>query len=181
MLIDPQPPRVVAHEPDVAECALGAACLDAMIAGRFFKSSGKLPMFRKAYRSALGQAAHGALIMGLHLAQKFGNTRRMRGMLAPDMVSARKSATVTVVMKSISSLGRVNLFARARPGMRLILILRDPFGQIASMLRGITQGKFERDVVLYECLETAQARGTGLHAPHSRRYRASSSTPGIGH
>jgi hypothetical protein len=163
MLIDPAPPPVFTHDPTPQECAQAAACIDAMVAARFFKTTGKMPIFRKSYRSPLAHGTYGLIIFALHALQKAaGDTRRMRRLLAPDLVARGRAADVTAVIKSISSLGNLNLLARARPDMRILLIVRDPFGQVASMLRGIALGKFERDVEPYECLDMPHASRYGL-------------------
>ena len=69
---------------------------------------------------------------------------------------------MTVVLKSVSSLGRAKWLTASWPGMRVLLVLRDPFGQIASTLRGMVLGKFERPSLLHECLQTPQATRYGL-------------------
>lgn len=48
-----------------------------------------------------------------------------------------------VVMKSVSSLNRMALFAEAMPGIRMLHIIRHPAGVIASRLRGMSRGKLK--------------------------------------
>lgn len=156
-------PRVAVDEDLQAHVPAARAYLDAMVRGRFLKASGTLPVFRKAYRSGAMHAAYVAMIMALRIAQKAsGDVRRMRQLLAPDMVDPAMAADVSVVIKSILSRGRTRLFTTARPGMRVVLILRDPFGQVASMLRGVSLGKFDAEVILTDCLDTPQAKAYGL-------------------
>jgi hypothetical protein len=179
-ILDSHPMVLYRHEPDtlirnshiprvVADCDVeairdtAAMCLDAMVGGRFLKASGTMPLFRKSYRTPLAQQAYSAMVMGLRIAQKAtGDVRRMRRMLAPDLVDPQHADDITVVVKSILSRGRANVYAHAKPGMRIVLILRDPFGQVASMLRGVALGKFDADVVLTDCLDTPHAHKYGL-------------------
>ncbi len=156
-------PRVVADEEVAAYVDEAAAYLDALVRGRFLKSSGTLPIFRKTFRSLPMHMAYMSMIMGLRITHKAsGDVRRMRRILAPDVIDPQRVDGLTVVIKSILSRGRANLFAMARPGMRIVLILRDPFGQVASMLRGVSLGKFDAAVMLTDCLDTPHARRYGL-------------------
>jgi hypothetical protein len=153
----------VADEEVAAYVDEAAAYLDALVRGRFLKSSGTLPIFRKTFRSLPMHMAYMSMIMGLRITHKAsGDVRRMRRILAPDVIDPQRVDGLTVVIKSILSRGRANLFAMARPGMRIVLILRDPFGQVASMLRGVSLGKFDAAVMLTDCLDTPHARRYGL-------------------
>jgi len=80
----------------------------------------------------------------------------------PDFIDVADEKNLHLVMKSVSSRGRARLFAEARPGCRIVFIVRDPCGQIASTLRGFELGKFERPVPFDEILGTAQADRYGL-------------------
>lgn len=156
-------PHVVPQEQISEQLAPARDLLDAMVAGRFLKSSGTLPIFRKTYRAAPVNLTYSAMIMALRIAQKVGgDMRRMRRILAPDMADPLLASDITVVMKSIISRGRTGLLAAARPDMRILFILRDPFGQVASMLRGISLGKFDAELPLADCLQTPQAATYGL-------------------
>ena len=163
MLIQHALPRIASGAPTPQECVQVRASLQAMVAARFFKSSGKVPIFRKAYRSPPAGILHASTIIGLHVAQKAaGDTRRLTRLPAPDLVASRAADQMTVVLKSVSSLGRAKWLTASWPGMRVLLVLRDPFGQIASTLRGMVLGKFERPSLLHECLQTPQATRYGL-------------------
>jgi hypothetical protein len=170
MLIQHALPRIASGVPTPEECIQVRASLQAMVAARCFKSSGKIPIFRKAYRSPPAGILHASAIIGLHVAQKAaGDTRRLTHIPAPDLVASHAADHMTVVMKSISSLGRAKWLTASLPGMRVLLVLRDPFGQIASTLRGMVLGKFERPALLHECLQTPGAARYGLdHAMFDR-------------
>jgi hypothetical protein len=127
------------------------------------KSAGSLPIFRKRYQGALGSSLRSAMVYGLRAVDLAGGVRRIaRGVRIPDLFDVAHYPKLRVAMKSVSSRGRVRLFAEALPGARIIFILRDPFGQIASMLRGSALGKFEDEVPVGEVMLTRQARRYGL-------------------
>jgi hypothetical protein len=127
------------------------------------KTAGSLPIFPKRH---LGTAASGlrtAMIYGLRAVEQAPGGRRMvRAAPIPDLLDVAAHPELWLVMKSVSSRGRARLFAEAMPGMKTIFILRDPWGQVASMLRGSALGKFEDPVPVQELLMTEQARRYGL-------------------
>jgi hypothetical protein len=73
------------------------------------------------------------------------------------------------VIKSISALGRANLTLRALPECRTILIVREPFGQVASRLEGLARKKFENQDLKFRWVDTASARRFGLTQASLRR------------
>ena len=179
-ILDSSPSVLYRHEPDklLAPAGLKAitdnaapdafdpgvsAYLESLIAARFLKSSGKLPLFSKHFRTAPMQAAYFSMIMSLRAAQKATfHAKPLQAMQPPDMVDRRRLDDLTVVLKSVGARGRAGAFAAARPGMRIVLIMRDPFGQVASTLRGIRQRRFERDLNVHECVDTPQAARYGM-------------------
>jgi hypothetical protein len=127
------------------------------------KTAGSLPMFPKRFQSLPVRLARAAIIHALQAADLVKVSRRLtRGMRIPDFLDPAKYPDLRVVMKSVSSRGRARLFAEALPGARIIFIVRDPWGQVASMQRGAAMGKFEDGVPLAELLETEQAARYGL-------------------
>ena len=121
-----------------------------------------MPVFRKRYHSAAQHAARNGIIYGLRVVEKATRaSAAAKHFPVPDMVDFRRHPDLRVVIKSVSSRGRVRLFAEALPGVRIIFIVRDPFGQIASMIRGAALGKFGPPAV-EEVLGTDQARRYGL-------------------
>src|SRR5579863_5927152 len=108
------------------------------------KSAGSIPMFHKDYYGAIQSRARAVFVYGLRVAELAGSTRQMvRNVRIPDAFDVADHPEIRVVIKSVSSRGRARLFAEALPGARIIFILRDPFGQVASMLRGAKLNKFE--------------------------------------
>jgi Sulfotransferase family len=127
------------------------------------KTAGSLPIFRKRYLGAGQAALRTAIIYGLRAAEQVpGATKVLRGVRVPDLFDIAAYPSVRLVLKSVSSRGRARLFAEAMPGMKTIFILRDPWGQVASMLRGAALGKFEQPVPVQELLMLPQARRYGL-------------------
>ncbi len=127
------------------------------------KTAGSLPMFPKRYQSTPVYLARAAIVHALRAADLAKVSRRLtRGMHIPDWVDPARHPDLRVVLKSVSSRGRARLFADALPGARIIFILRDPWGQVASMQRGAALGMFEDDIPLAELLETEQAARYGL-------------------
>jgi hypothetical protein len=74
-----------------------------------------------------------------------------------------------LVIKSIGAIGHVNLYRKAWPDARVIVIIRHPCGQIASTLDGINRHKFASDTPIYDdeglldqLASTEQGRRHGL-------------------
>lgn len=127
------------------------------------KSAGSIPMFRKHYYGAIQSRARSVFVYGLRVAELAGSARQLvRNVRIPDAFDAARHPEIRMVIKSVSSRGRARLFAEALPGARIIFILRDPFGQVASMLRGAKLSKFEDAVPVGEVLQTRQALHYGL-------------------
>jgi hypothetical protein len=157
--LDSHPQVIYRHEPDSVLRAddLPLVCPDSDIEGhrerasrylehwrslRAVKVAGSLPAFPKAYRSPLTQIGRHVWAMTAKTLEK----SRLGGLSGvPDLVGLG-APQPTTVLKSIESAGRVNLLLDACPHMRVVVVLRDPCGQVASVLRGIRLGKFSSSV-----------------------------------
>jgi hypothetical protein len=127
------------------------------------KTAGSLPMFPKRYQSTPAHLVRAAIIHALQVADLARISRRLtRGTHIPDLIDPARHPELRVVIKSVSSRGRARLFADALPGARIIFIVRDPWGQVASMQRGAALGMFEDNIPVAELLETEQAARYGL-------------------
>ena len=127
------------------------------------KTAGSLPIFPKRYQGLIGSFLRTGIIYGLRSAELSGRVRRVaRSIRISNHLDLDRHPELRVVIKSVSSRGRARLFAEALPGAYVIFIVRDPFGQVASMLRGAALGKFEDVVSVGEVLQTEQARQYGL-------------------
>jgi hypothetical protein len=71
---------------------------------------------------------------------------------------------VHFVLKSVSSGARARLFAEALPGCRVIFLMRHPGGQISSIMRGASLGKFDLHAAGAELLACDTAGRYGLRA-----------------
>jgi hypothetical protein len=151
-------PRDVATHREAAE-----AYLRQLIDSATLKSAGSIPIFPKRYRGMLGAHIRSGMIYALRAAELVSVTRLLaRCVQIPDGFDLSRHPEVRVVLKSVSSRGRAGLFAEALPGARILLIVRDPFGQIASMLRGEALGMFEDAIPLAEVLQIEEAKHYGL-------------------
>ena len=177
---DSHPDVVLRHEPDTVlrePCLPGICAPDAieqnacgardylrrLMDVRTLKTSGQLPLYPKSYQSTLARHARTAMVLGLHVAEKaFGLRGALRNLPIPDAIRARDTSRLRVVMKSVSSLGRARLFAQALPGVRIVHIIRSPFGQVASVMRGLAGNRFEDHSLIDEIMETRLAGFYGL-------------------
>lgn len=106
---------------------------------RHLKCAGHRALFRKTYRSPLASLARLAQIVALRvLAPVWPGAVRAR---VADF--QRSGSTAQIVMKSVSRCGFAGLYATALPKARIVLVIRNPYGQIASTLRGTTLGKLD--------------------------------------
>lgn len=126
------------------------------------KASGQLPTFPKNYYGFGMQPLRTGIINVLRWVEAASGSRRLRSFPVPDLVNLDSYAPLRIVMKSVSASGRACVFLKALPGMRLVFLLRHPCGQIASTLRGLTQGKFDTGVFVRDVLGTRSARRYGL-------------------
>jgi hypothetical protein len=139
------------------------AFLDMVLANRTAGVAGKLPFFPKSYRSA---ARHWVWTALACTAKALPRNLSLRGQV-PDLIGPGRPKP-RLVWKSITSTGRLGALARLLPEAKVVLILRHPCGQIASILRGHAAGQFhgpppsEQYRVLQMLVDTAQGRSYGL-------------------
>jgi Sulfotransferase family len=176
-IFDSHPQVVYRHEPDTVDRDLQGIFrsdqldqhrkaahdyLHRLLQVNTLKSSGSLPIFRKHHHNPLQHQFRTGMIYTLRALEKLGRPGQMATWIrVPDMIDSENWDDLKVVVKSVSSLGRVRLFAEALPSARIVFIVRHPCGQIASMMRGVTLGKFGEPPVR-EILGTEQARQYGL-------------------
>lgn len=178
-IFDSHPDVLYRHEPDTvlrnyelpwmcppdevaAYRAAAQAYLRQLIETATLKTAGSLPIFAKRYQGAMARQLRSLIIYGLRAGELAAGRRLVRDIPVPDLVNPARHPELRVVIKSVSSRGRARLFAEALPGSRIVFIVRDPWGQVASMLRGAALGKFEEPVPVGELLATEQARRYGL-------------------
>jgi len=178
-IFDSHPDVIYRHEPDLiaTDSILPSMCLgdDAELhkgrASRYIeqltqtatvKTVGSPPLFRKRNQSRVALTARKGAVLLFQVALQLGATRQWaRNARIPDFLpgSAQPSR---IVIKSISALGRVRLFANAAPEARIALIVRDPRAQVASVLRGISLSKFDNEASVDTILLVPQSKRYGL-------------------
>lgn len=126
--------------------------------------SASLPIFPKRYYSPVSFRFR----QGMILATK-AFSRYRSNLTVPDLVDIDRDRDISIIWKSIESLGRLGLFARVLENSRAIHILRHPCGQIASVINGEAGGRFtdrspsSEDYGIFELLaDTDSARNHGL-------------------
>jgi hypothetical protein len=179
-IFDSHPETLYRHEPDkrvrLADVPvvfpverLGAhrdaldSFLQRVLANRSPGVTGKLPAFRKSYRSLPRHLARTTLAA----AAKALPRRLCERVQVPDLIDPGHPGP-RLVWKSINSVGRLGALARLLPEAKALLLLRHPCGQIASILRGHAAGKFHGPLPsehyrIFEMLvETEPGRAHGL-------------------
>ena len=137
--------------------------LDRVLANRSPAVSGKRPFFRKSYRSRTRELLRRGIIAATRVLPR----RQALRLEVPDQIDPGAPAP-RVVWKSINSIGRLGAVARVLPRPQCVLLVRHPCGQIASILRGHAEGKFEQALpsehyrVFEALMDTDQARAHGL-------------------
>jgi hypothetical protein len=103
-----------------------------------------LPIFRKSYHTSVQNWFRYGLI---ELAKILGRiplfTTEIDSFTVPDFIHLDYAPQITILIKSVSSMRRLPFFLAAAPSARYIHLMRHPCGQIASLLRGIRQGRFQ--------------------------------------
>lgn len=156
ILREPRIPTVVRNEDADRYLELARDYLSRLIATRSLKAVGSLPIFEKEFRRPSRQVLHKGLICGLHALNFLtGGPEIVQRVPISDLDDDYRPPP-RVVIKSVSLRGRIGLITRAAPKTRMILVVRHPCGQIASVLRGHRLGKFRHDLKLDELTQVAQ-------------------------
>jgi hypothetical protein len=133
------------------------------------RACGKRPVFPKAGETPLRRRGREAMILVAKALER----------AAGRPLSWRGTVSGRLVWKSIESVGRLGLILGHYPESRGVLILRDPRGYVASVLRGEAQKRFQGtasaadDSHLLELLcETRYARSYGVTLADIQRQSA---------
>lgn len=119
------------------------------------RTSGSRPIFRKAFRSSLGNALMPAWVYGAKALGKLGIVFHV-----PDMIA--RPEPPLVLIKSVSSTMRAPIFAHALPDLKIIHIVRHPCAVLASLVRGREAGRMLGHVFLDQLFEIPETAGYGL-------------------
>ena len=112
-----------------------------LTSNRSLRAMGVPPFFRKHYRSEFQRKLRaGVIYLGKGI-EKAGFNSLARKMTIPDLVKPDFAGrTPTVIVKSVSALGRAEVFLRCGHPMKAILLLRHPCGYVHSYLQGMRMG-----------------------------------------
>lgn len=160
-IFDSHPSVLYRHEPDIAAAVKlpfyvaegeftperireARRVIEAQIDRRTVKSACSLPVFRKEDDTLCSFAMRSSLAVTLKGLARVLPTRHALQLHVPKRFD-HPIGRSHIVIKSVSSLGRANLLAKAVPEARFILLLRNAFGQVASYLQGIRIGSFRSD------------------------------------
>jgi len=185
-IFDSHPMTLYKHEPDSLEFAIPLApptdqaeqfrkpirsFLDRLPTLSNAHVSGRLPIFRKAYRSRIAQKIHNLSV----LAAVPGSSlhRRFPILQCADV----RRQDIMVVWKSILSLGRLGAILRTTEDCRAIWLMRHPCGYVYSIQRGETLGKFVSPVpaaedfgIMQLLLQSVGRFSRGMTIDHMRQF-----------
>ena len=100
------------------------------------RTAAKAPFFRKSWQSGPAHLVRTSLAYAAKAAGRIG----IPAWQVPDLGHI---AHARAVIKSVRLRGQLGDFARSCPDGRALLVLRNPFGQIDSMIRGARDHRFE--------------------------------------
>jgi hypothetical protein len=147
-IIDSHPDVLYRHEPDETlsgSASLTGAALEGLLANwvadRGARSASKRPFFPKSWQPAWALALRtlfaGAVSVAARLPAPLNRLERVN---IPDLM--RRPAP-RVAIKSVRWAEGAATLARSLPASRTIFILRHPCGQVASVMRGNRQRRFD--------------------------------------
>ena len=113
------------------------ACVEEWLNSNFVSVVGKLPLFRKSYRSGRSHALYTSLIYAAK-----GFSRGLGEMRLPELRKNSSSGPSAIVWKSIESLGRLPIICTQIENAKVIHIVRHPCGYVDSIIRGENRGNF---------------------------------------
>jgi len=170
-IIDSHPDVLYRHEPDETRpspLAPGPADLSALltawIGDRSSRTAAKRPFFPKNWQSGSGRALRTGLVAAMAVASRTPALRPLSRLPVPDF--AHRPA-LRVALKSIRWAQGAAVLAQTLPDSRTILILRHPCGQVASVMRGNRQRRFDlrtagTDMPFHEAHARAHAAAQGI-------------------
>jgi hypothetical protein len=147
-IIDSHPDVLYRHEPDdVAPGPLGPteaavpALLETWFRGRHPRTVGKRPFFRKSWQSIPARWLRTVLATAAAASSHLPKPLRWPASLPVPDLAHRPPARI--VLKSVRWLPGAAILAETMPHSRTIFILRHPCGQVASLMRGTREKRFE--------------------------------------
>ena len=178
-IFDSHPDVLYLHEPDIPDRGLdllpiwfedeprvehieGARnYLQRLTAARTPRATGARPFFYKSYRSSSAETCRRTLIYLAKATERVIGAGMANRLRIPDLHDRGHPAAC--VIKSVSALGRVDVFIKASNGtMRPILLVRHPCGYVSSMLRGDSIGMMKAVPSLGRLAYTRSAAELGV-------------------
>jgi hypothetical protein len=147
-IIDSHPDVLYRHEPDAAIPGPSPVTPDALpallarwAADRSPHSVTKQPYFRKSWQSGWSRQVRTLLAAAVSAAARMPAPFNALGRLRLPDLAARPAPRVAI--KSVGWAEGAAVLARTLPDSRTIFILRHPCGQVASVMRGNRQHRFD--------------------------------------
>jgi LPS sulfotransferase NodH len=145
-ILDSHPDVLYRHEPDEVVPARPDAHpsdqLREWISVRGVHTATKAPFFRKSWLPTPLAAIRNTMAYTFNgTARLVGGRRLLNRLKLPDFVALNRNADLRAAIKLVGWDG--SGVCRALPGSRTLFLLRHPCGQVASVLRGGAQGRFE--------------------------------------
>jgi len=136
-IFDSHPDVLYRHEPDELVPASGSIEQDVArwVRQHDARTAGKRPFFRKSWQTVPAWLLRSTLVYAGVAAERIG----LPVWPIPDLGDLGRAR---VVIKSVRLSTGIGSFAQAYPSGRLVLILRHPCGQVASVMRGARDGRF---------------------------------------
>jgi hypothetical protein len=137
-IFDSHPDVIYRHEPDEVVPAGRSirASMALWVRQHDPRTAGKRPFFRKSWQTAPAHLLRAFLAYAGAAAGRTG----LPGWPIPDLGAVGRAR---VVIKSVRLNTGIGDFARVFPMGRALLILRHPCGQVASVMRGTSSGRFD--------------------------------------
>lgn len=177
-LFDSHPATLYLHEPDVIEKEprlpfvphgelpdgidrITQGYFERLAANRSLRSIYMPTIFPKAYRGHLFDQLRMTIVLVLRAIDAvLPAVGRSRSLQVPDLTDAGKRPYL--VMKSVDSIPRLPVFARALPGVQFVYVVRHPCGVVASKLRGIELGRMAPPAMYTDMLSLPTAVAAGI-------------------
>lgn len=168
-ILDSHPDVLYRHEPDevVPESGSIQTNMALWVRQRDPRTAGKRPFFAKSWQSAPAHLLRTGLAFAGAAATRIGGPVWP----IPDLGTISRSR---LVIKSVRLAAGIGAFAQTYPMGRALLILRHPCGQVASVMRGTRDGRFDlaaagTDMPFDETAAVAFAARHGMAEPVFQR------------
>jgi hypothetical protein len=135
-----EPDEVVATPPDPAPADIRGIVTN-WLRARDIRTTTKRPFFAKSFQPAPQRWLRIALAYALNAADRLPEPAR--GLSRLDMPDLAQVGRARLTFKSVRWCQGAGAFARALPASRTVFIIRHPCGQVASVMRGNRQQRFD--------------------------------------